>query len=152
MQIISISLITLLMIGCFTLTPAVIGDMNPIMPTPDGNWTVDKYRDGNRILVSPISETEMNADFSEMNLTGSTGCNNYSAQYTSGSSALIITQLVRYHSLCHKDLILQEDAYIQDLKEAALIQRNDTSLLLFDGDEDLLVSYIMSDDNGIDRR
>lgn len=131
------SFIILLIIGCSFPVMLVNGDMNITV-----NWTVDMYRDGNGTLVRPLSGTEITAEFSEQNLSGIIGCNRYSTRYTSGSGGMIIESPATTGKICKAEIMAEEIAYIQDLNDVALVQRDDTSLLLMDEDEEILIVYL----------
>ena len=71
------------------------GDDNDVLGyrvgTPAGSWQVTGIRQGDAI-VSPIAETEITASFAEDGtLSGSAGCNTYTAAYTTNKGEIEIT-------------------------------------------------------------
>jgi len=118
----------------------VVSDETPQFSVPDGNWVVEQYRSSNGDLISPLSDAPISALFSSENLTGMVGCNTYSAQYTAASGAMIIPGPVVTLNDCPSLVKIQEKDYLQDLKDTAFFQVQNSRLLLSDDDEELLVS------------
>lgn len=133
-------------VGLMAVLSPAYAELRTISPeisvNPEGNFTVNQYLNKVGFLVSPLPETLITATFSGINLSGSTGCNQYNARYTSGSGAIIITTPVTTRMLCQPEVMDQEGDYLANLKHAALLLMNETHLLLYDEHEVLLVDYV----------
>jgi len=134
--------------GCFIfvisillLIAPVIGDDNLPASSPDGNWSVEQYRDGTGVLISPLPDASISAEFSGENLSGKAGCNMYTTQFTAAGGGMIILNPTVTEMFCSDPVMTQEDDYFHDLKEISLFQVNGSQLLLYDDDEELLISF-----------
>lgn len=137
------TLIVSYLILCLLIIPLqVMGDQETAQSSPDGNWMVEQYRNSSGVLLSPLSTAPITANFSSENLTGSSGCNTYSSQYTSSGGAMIIIRPRSTLKLCQASVMAQEQAYVEDLKNVALVCVNESRLVLLNDDEEELVSYI----------
>jgi len=98
------------------------------------NWTLELYEDtaGNLVPVQP--GTQITAAFGEDGrLSGSAGCNRYSANYAVRDLAITISPPVSTEIVCEDSRIMQqESAYMNDLERTAVLRISDTSLKLFD--------------------
>jgi heat shock protein HslJ len=124
----------------FSFTPVIEGEVQ--ISSPDGTWIVEQYRNGNGEMISPLPDVPISATFLQENLTGKMGCNEYTTQYTAAGGAILIPSSMVTQNICSPSVKNQEDEYLQDLKHVALYQVNESRFLLFDDDEELLVSYI----------
>jgi len=132
----------IILLSLLSLIIPVVSDETHQSFGPDGNWIVDQYRSNNGDFISPLSDAPISALFLGENLTGMVGCNTYSTQYTAASGAMIILSPVTTQNDCPSLVKIQEKDYLQDLKDTALFQVQNSRLLLSDDDEELLVSLI----------
>jgi heat shock protein HslJ len=91
----------------------------------------------------PLPETFISAEFSEDGrVGGSAGCNNYSTSYTvDGDSISFGDPVAMTMKLCPDPFMVQENAYLQALSEAASYEISDDTLELSDVDGDVLAVY-----------
>lgn len=88
-------------------------------------WTVIGYNNGRGGVVSTIIGTELTADFgADGMLTGSAGCNNYSAGYELGGSNITIGPAAATRMACAEPegIMQQEQEYLAALQTAATYQ------------------------------
>ena len=85
------------------------------------SWEVIGYNNGKEAVVSVIIDTSMTAVFStEGQLSGSSGCNNYTGSYTTDGDTIAIGPLAVTRKLCDDPLVMeQENAFLSALETAA---------------------------------
>jgi len=110
--------------------------------SPDGSWVVNQYRSSNGDLIFPLTGYPISVVFHDEILSVATGCSNYTGQYTAAGGAMIIPCPVTMNETCDTSGMTQATAFIEDLKNTALFQVNSSHLLLYDDDEELLISLI----------
>jgi heat shock protein HslJ len=111
--------------------------------TPTGDWEVTSFLDGDA-LVSPLAGTRITASFAaDETLTGSAGCNSYSASFTIGSGAIEITQPSATRKACAEPegVMAQEAAYLAALPTAVRYRVDGGSLALLSADGTYVVAY-----------
>ncbi len=110
--------------------------------TPDGLWAVEQYRSGSGDQIFPHADNPIVVVFHDEILSVATGCSNYTGEYTAAGGAIIIPSPVTVNEACDTSGIKQAADVIDDLKHVALFQVNSSHLLLYDDDEELLLSLI----------
>ena len=111
--------------------------------TPVGSWQVTGLLTGDA-LVSPILGTDVTATFgSDGSLTGSAGCNDYNASYTTDNGTIEITQPAATRKFCAEPegVMDQEAAYLSVLPTAVAYHVDGTVLELLSADGTRLVTY-----------
>ncbi len=116
-----------------TQTPVV---MQPIA-TPTtivGVWDLSSYNNGKGGIVTVVTGTQTTADFqANWKLSGSGGCNQYSAGYTTtASNGITITQPVTTLMACSEPIMQQETQYLSLLQKATKFEITGNQLTLFD--------------------
>ncbi len=116
-----------------TQTPVV---MQPIA-TPTtivGVWDLSSYNNGKGGIVTVVTGTQTTADFqANWKLSGSGGCNQYSAGYTTtASNGITITQPVTTLMACSEPIMQQETQYLSLLQKATKFEITGDQLTLFD--------------------
>lgn len=98
------------------------------------DWTLQSYADVTRELVPAISGTAVTARFGTYGrLSGSAGCNQYAASYTTRDFAITISPPVVTMMYCkNPGVIQQESAYINDLAKAVELRVSESNLNLYD--------------------
>ena len=98
------------------------------------NWTLELYGDTAGTLGPVQPGTQITAAFGEDGrLSGSAGCNWYSANYAVRDLAITISPPVSTEIVCEDSRIMQqESAYMNDLERTAVLRISDTRLKLFD--------------------
>ncbi len=123
------------------------GDENEVLRyragTPEGSWQVTGILQSDAI-VSPVLETEITASFDENGtLSGSAGCNTYTAAYTTNKGEIEITDPAATKKACAdpEGIMKQEAAYLAMLPTAVRFRVSGRSLELLTVEDELLVSY-----------
>jgi heat shock protein HslJ len=111
--------------------------------SPEGSWTVTSFNTGDAVS-SPIPGTELTADFAaDGTLSGSAGCNSYSATYTTTDGGITITPPASTQKFCAdpEGVSEQETAYLTVLPEAARFQLGEHGLELLRADGTIVATY-----------
>jgi heat shock protein HslJ len=111
--------------------------------SPVGTWTVTSLNTGDAV-TSPIPGTELTADFAEDgSLSGSAGCNRYTAQYVATGDVLEISPPASTQKFCAEPegVSEQETAYLTVLPEAARFQLGEHGLELLRDDGTIVATY-----------
>jgi heat shock protein HslJ len=97
-------------------------------------WTLRSYVDTSGTLVPAITGTPITARFgTNGKVRGSAGCNQYSANYTTGDLAISISQPVMTEMYCENPLVMQqESAYLNNLLKSGEIRVSESNLNLYD--------------------
>jgi heat shock protein HslJ len=97
-------------------------------------WTLQSYADATGELVPVISGKQVTARFgSGGTLSGSAGCNQYAATYTTRDFAITISPAATTLMYCENSSVLQqESAYINDLPKAVELRISESNLNLYD--------------------
>jgi heat shock protein HslJ len=97
-------------------------------------WTLKSYVDQEGILVPVITGSQVTARFStDGKVSGSAGCNKYSANYTMQDLAISVSQPVITGTYCENPVVIQqESAYLNDLSKAVEIRVTEANLNLYD--------------------
>ena len=112
--------------------------------SPVGSWQVTGLLTGDAV-VSPILDTDLTATFgADASLTGSAGCNNYNATYTSDKGTIEITEPAATRKFCSEPegVMEQEHAYLSVLPTAVGYHVDGTVLELLSADGTRLVTYV----------
>lgn len=86
------------------------------------SWIVTGYNNGNQAVVSILIGSELTADFSaDGKLSGSAGCNNYTAMYAVSGKKIKIGRIASTRKMCADlaGVMEQETQYVKALETAA---------------------------------
>jgi len=111
--------------------------------TPVGRWQVTGLLTGDA-FASPIAGTELTATFGDdATLTGSSGCNTYTAEYTTDKGAVEIADVAGTEKTCPEPagVMEQETSYLALLGRTASFRVDGPVLELIDVDRQRLVAY-----------
>jgi heat shock protein HslJ len=117
------------------------GTTAPPQPSLFGSWDLVTYNNGNNGLGSVVGGSSISAVFTPGGLvTGSSGCNQYSAIYTLNGQTLGISQVSGSKSGCDPNLTVQETQYQALLTRANSFVINGNQLTIFNalGDKILI--------------
>lgn len=91
------------------------------MPLEGTSWKLASYHDGVSALASVLNGTEITAAFAGGKLTGSAGCNSYSASYEGEGDALTFGPAATTRKMCAEPqgIMEQEQAYLAALESVA---------------------------------
>jgi heat shock protein HslJ len=90
-------------------------------PSLEGpTWGVTGYNNGRQAVVSPLLHTELTLVFRGGSISGSSGCNSYTASYTRDGDRLTIGPLASTRKACPgTDVMQQEQEFLAALAAAA---------------------------------
>jgi len=115
-------------------------------------WRLTGYNNGQGGFVSLLRGTEITALFGDDgNLTGSAGCNNYTASYEVEGETISIGPAAATRMMCAKPegIMEQESAYLSMLESAAAYQIRGDALKMLDADGEHLLSYTAETEIGM---
>jgi heat shock protein HslJ len=125
--------------------PILVFEAAEALVLPGSLWNVLMYNNGQEAVVSVIIGTEITAHFGEDGqLTGSAGCNNYSAAYEIDGDQITIGPAITTRMACGEpeDIMQQEMAYLAALEMASSYQFEDQQrLILLDSEGRRVVDY-----------
>jgi heat shock protein HslJ len=104
--------------GTVILTYSVVQPL-PLVGT---NWSMLNYNNGREAVVGALTGTEVTAIFgADGNLTGTAGCNNYSAGFQVDGNNVTIGPVATTDMLCSEPegIMDQETAYLRAIENAA---------------------------------
>lgn len=111
---------------------------------PGSSWTLSEYADGKGNVVPVLPGTTVTADFGDSGLlTGSAGCNGYSATYAVASKLVTIDTIVMTEIYCMEPdgLMDQESQYLSSLGQSAAYVIVGQAMGLLDEDGAVLAIY-----------
>ena len=111
--------------------------------TPVGRWQVTGLLTGDA-LASPVAGTKLTATFGDdATLSGSSGCNTYTAAYTTDKGAIEIADVAGTKKACPEPagVMEQETSYLTLLPRAASFRVDGPVLELIDIDQQRLVAF-----------
>ncbi len=82
-------------------------------------WTLVSYLDKTGNVAQVLPRTRITADFKDGRVSGSGGCNTYSAPYKAEDGKLTIGMAVSTMMMCSQPIMDQESAYLKSLRTAA---------------------------------
>src|SRR5512136_616558 len=84
------------------------------------SWIVTGYNNGKQAVVSVMAGTELTANFgADGKLTGSAGCNDYTASYQTDGNKISIGPAATTRKACEQTVMDQETQYLAALATAA---------------------------------
>jgi len=107
-------------------------------------WRVISYNNGQEAVVSVIIGTEITAYFDQDDtLSGSAGCNNYSAGYEVDGEKITIGPAITTRMFCNdpEGIMDQEAQYLAALDMVSAYQFEDDGLVLLDSEGRRVVNY-----------
>ena len=143
--ILGIFMLSICLAGCtsqpVTSTPTPIPTQMPAVTQPVatqasivGVWDLFSYNNGKGAIQSVITGSGVTVDFrADGKLSGSGGCNQYSAEYTTtASNGITITQPINTLMACGEPIMQQETLYLSALQQATKYEISGDQLTLFD--------------------
>jgi heat shock protein HslJ len=111
---------------------------------PGSSWTLSEYADGKGNVLPVLPGTTITADFGDSGLlTGSAGCNGYSATYAAASKLVTIDTIVMTEIYCMEPegIMDQENQYLSSLEHSAASVIVGQAMGLLDEDGAVLAIY-----------
>lgn len=106
------------------------------------SWIVTGYNNGKQAVVSVMAGTELTANFgADGKLTGSAGCNNYTAGYQTEGPKISIGPVATTRKACEPPVMDQEQQYLAALQSTAAYRIDGTKLELRTADGALAASF-----------
>ena len=108
-----------------------------------GVWDLVSYNNGKGAIQTVITGSQTTADFrADWKLSGSGGCNQYTAEYTTtASNGITITQPITTLMACAEPVMQQETQYLSLLQQATKYEISGDQLTLFDKNGVKLLIY-----------
>ena len=119
-----------------------VTDAQPQNPLADTFWQATAYWDG--VGMQPVlTETMVTASFDAMGgLGGSSGCNNYSAQYQVDGSSLTVGSISTTLMACAGPVMQQETAFLDALASAAGFALEANELYIRNGADQVVLEFV----------
>jgi heat shock protein HslJ len=131
-------------------TPAPVATQLPAVSQPIatpsplvGVWDLTSYNNGKGGIETVIVGTTITADFrADWTVSGTAGCNQYSAGYaTTASNGITITQPTMTLMACANNVMQQETQYLSLMQKATKFEISGDQLTLFDSYGTKLLIY-----------
>ena len=103
----------------------VVAKVNTPAGLPGTSWEVTMYNNGKEAVVGLIADSKITLNFSvEGQVSGNSGCNNYSGGYETSGAALKVGPLASTRMFCEKPagVMDQEQQYLAALQNAATFE------------------------------
>jgi heat shock protein HslJ len=139
---------SLALIGCLVLMVVFLNypaaRANAGVMLTQTNWTLQSCMDTTGILVPAHSGTDVTAKFeSNGRMSGSAGCNRYTAVYTTRDYGISITGIGSTKMLCHVPGIMdQESAILSDLSMATSFRVSESTLKFYDANGKTILVFV----------
>lgn len=112
-----------------TLLTFASGPADPLV----GAWNVTGYNNGKGAVVSPVAGSTITATFTaDGQVSGSTGCNDYSGPYKLDGESLTVGPLVSTKKACEQDLMDQEQQFLTALQTPTTVESSGGNVTLRD--------------------
>lgn len=138
----------LLIVGLAVCVVFLFLFLTNLSPTPpevarETSWILESYADSTGILIPVIGGSDITTRFSTNGtLSGTSGCNAYTAAYLVSGKKIAITPAVRTRLTCAEPGIMpQESAFLTDLPRAAFIQTGGEGMKLLDNESRVILAY-----------
>ncbi len=109
------------------------------------SWVATSYNNGKEAVVSVLQGSEITAEFGEDGtLSGSAGCNGYTASYTVEGDTLQIGPPASTRKMCSEPegVMEQEASYLAAIQAAATYERRGDTLTLRDANGSTLAKFV----------
>ncbi len=117
-----------------TATPAPV-------PLPGTSWTLKSFVDGDSTSFSVPDGLIITAAFSATDISGSGGCNTYSAPYTASGGTIAVGAITATQAQCASDVNTAEAAYFDALEHSTTFNATTAKLKLGSTDTSVRLVY-----------
>ncbi|HVP94231.1 MAG TPA: META domain-containing protein [Methanoregulaceae archaeon] len=127
-----------------SITPEPLNTISPVSSSfPAGiTWRLFSYSDGKGGTVSIVGDQPVTALFrADGHVTGSSGCNQYTATYIATGSSIKITPEISTLMACSPPVMDQEMSYVTLLSRAATYSVSGDTMLFYDSTGNLVLAY-----------
>ena len=150
--ILGILMLSIFLAGCTSqpATPTPVPTQLPAVTQPVatqssivGVWDLSSYNNGKGAIQTVITGSQTTANFqADWKLSGTGGCNQYNAEYTTtASNGITITQPITTLMACAEPVMQQETQYLSLLQQATKYEISGDQLTLFDKNGAKLLIY-----------
>lgn len=110
----------------------------------ENTWALRSFQNPDGTAKPVLNGTTITATFSsDGKLTGSGGCNQYSARYMVRSTLMVVSRVTSIATACQdKNAILQEEQFSASIENAAALRVHDHVLTLYDTEGRPLLVFI----------
>ena len=140
--ILGILMLSIFLAGCTSqpATPAPVPTQLPAVTQPIatqspivGVWDLSSYNNGKGAIQTVITGSQTTADFrADWKLSGTGGCNQYNAEYTTtASNGITITQPITTLMACAEPVMQQETQYLSLLPQATKYEISGDQLTMY---------------------
>jgi heat shock protein HslJ len=140
--ILGILMLSIFLAGCTSqpATPAPVPTQLPAVTQPIatqspivGVWDLSSYNNGKGAIQTVITGSQTTADFrADWKLSGTGGCNQYNAEYTTtASNGITITQPITTLMACAEPVMQQETQYLSLLQQATKYEISGDQLTMY---------------------
>ena len=119
-------------------TPAPV---NPVVELPTQLYGLDGYLNEIGEKMSVLSGTQITLQISQDQISGSAGCNSYTAQFKLDGNQISIGPTATTMMACPEPVMQQESAYLAALGEAASVNISGETLTFSDAQGNVILSY-----------
>ncbi len=105
------------------------------------SWALDSYIDQQGNTADVLPSTEITALFESGRLSGSGGCNSYSAAYVANGNKINISKIISTMMMCAENISNQESMYLGALEKAAAYNATNDSLEMMDANGTVILTY-----------
>ena len=115
----------------------VVAKVNTPAGLPGTSWEVTMYNNGKEAVVGLIADSQVTLNFgADGQVSGNSGCNNYSGGYETSGAALKVGPLASTMMACDKPagVMEQEQQYLTALQNAATFEIAGDTLTIRDAD------------------
>ena len=110
--------------------------------TLDGtSWQMTAFNNGRGAVQSALTDVKVTALFADGRISGSAGCNNYSASYEEDGAAIKIGPAISTMMACEQKIMQQESAYLKALAAATTWEIKGSELTLRNADGAVQARY-----------
>ena len=135
------SLIILIALVSSLLAACSASDGEALM---DNQWRLEQMVDDQGQFTELLGETEITAEFSEGQINGRAGCNNYFGGYTVSNGKIDFGNIAMTEMFCaDPDGVMdQEGHFLKLLADVASFEISEDSLVMYSGSEEQLLTFV----------
>lgn len=105
------------------------------------DWVLESYDSGGAMVDAP-ADLRIDALFEKLTVSGFSGINNYSANYTASGGKLTIGEVVTTLMAGPEDIMSVEQTYLADLQEASSYSVEGQTLSIFNKQNQKILVYV----------
>ena len=138
-----ITILALLLILAASATLAFAGrPAGQTSPTLEGvRWVLVSYKDSQGKEAAVLPDAPATAEFASAKVSGSTGCNTYTAGYVAKDNSLKIGQTATTMKACADPIMAQEQAFLADIQAAATYKIDGEQLTIADASAAVVLTF-----------